>query len=291
MTKQIQGVGVGLRTPHLPYVYNETPQVSWFELLADNWFATGGPDRSFLDGIAENYALTLHGVNLSLGSLDPLDINYLKKIKQLKQDCGAIWYSEHCSFSSFNGRRTPDLLPLPYTEEAVKHISERIKQVQDILGEQMLIENISCYVESYHNEMTEAEFIGEIAVSSDCGLLLDINNVYVNSINHKFDTADYLKTLPLQRVKQVHLGGFNDYGDFLLDTHGSCVDQKVWLLFEKLIEQTGAIPTLMEWDHQVPEWDILMAERDRAEQIIGKIVLKKDRGFLTQVEIAEGCAF
>ncbi|WP_299945851.1 DUF692 domain-containing protein [uncultured Microbulbifer sp.] len=270
MSTLIQGAGVGLRTPHLSHLLNERPDVPWLELLADNWFAEGGTDLELLEVITELYPVTLHGVNLSLGTLDPLDFDYLEKIKKLTQRTHTAWYSEHCSFSSFEGKRTPDLLPLPYTHEALRHICDRIDQVQTFLGEKLLIENISCYVECADNQMSEATFIGEVARQAGCEILLDINNLYVNSVNHRFDPIDYLNELPLSSVKQLHLSGHNDKGLFLLDSHGSEIIPAVWELYEYLISKTGDIPTLIEWDHDIPSWETLMMECRTAQHILNR---------------------
>lgn len=265
---QISGVGVGLRTPHIPHILENNPDIPWFELLADNWLAEGGLDTTLLCAICERYPVALHGVNLSLGSLDPLDYEYLKKIKKLIKQTNAAWYSEHCSFSSFNGNRTPDLLPLPYTLEAVEHISRRILDVQDFLGHNILIENVSCYVECKDNELSEAEFLQEILQRTGCQLLLDINNVYVNSVNHHFNPKTFLKSIPIDRVQQIHLGGHDQQPGFLLDTHGQRISPQVWELFMFFMNSAGPIPTLLEWDHDIPDWHTLMEEQQKAEHYL-----------------------
>ncbi len=262
------GVGVGLRTPHISHVLSEKPDVPWFELLADNWLAKGGLDRKLLLSISEHYPLTLHGVHLSLGSVNPLDFTYLARIKQLKKETLAQWYSEHCSFSSYGNKRTADLLPLPYTEEAITHLVSRIQAAQEFLGETLLIENVSCYVESHDNEMSEAEFIRAVVTQSGCELLLDINNLYVNSVNHQFCAIDYLDKLPKNKIKQLHLAGFENRGNYLLDAHNHCIQPPVWDLFETFIKTIGPIPTLIEWDHDIPDWEILMNERNKAQVIL-----------------------
>ncbi|MCG8673431.1 MAG: DUF692 domain-containing protein [Pseudomonadales bacterium] len=276
-SRSIQGAGVGLRTPHLPLILEQQPDIPWFELLADNWLAEGGLDKRLLHQIAERYPITLHGVNLSLGSLDPLNLEYLAKIKRLKQETQATWYSEHCSFSSFDGQRTPDLLPMPHTEEAIQHLVDRIHQVQDFLQERILIENISSYVACNYSEHSEAEFIAETLKRSDCDLLLDINNLYVNSINNGFDCHAYLQQLPIDRVKQVHLSGHQQNDGFLLDTHGSQINKQVWQLYQDFLELAGPIPTLIEWDHDVPEWSKLESERLLACQFLDTQQVKKNR--------------
>lgn len=271
MKKSISSVGIGLRLPHVIQVLTEKPDISWFELLVDNWFAKGGLNHDALDAISEQYSLTFHGVNLSLGSVDGIDFEYLKNIKDLMQRTGACWYSEHCSFSSFGGRRTPDLLPLPYTHEALTHLVNNIQQVQDFLGQPMLLENVSCYVEHAHNDFSESEFITEVAKQSGCYLLLDVNNVYVNSVNHSFDALEYIQQMPKETIREIHLGGHSQQDGFLLDTHGSKVADVVWVLYEHTLQHLGKhakhVPTLIEWDNDLPTLDVLLAERDKAQKL------------------------
>lgn len=260
----ITGVGVGLRTPHFSAVLNDQPNVPWFELLVDNWFAAGGLDRDLLMGLSERYPITFHGVNLSLGSLGPLDFTYLSSIKKLMRDTDACWYSEHCSFSAFGNNRTPDLLPLPYTDETLQHMIQQISKVQDYLGEQILIENVSSYITCQHKDMSEAQFISAVVEGADCGLLLDINNVYVNSVNHGFCPHAYLQQMPADRVKEIHLAGHSEKEGFLLDTHSTEVAPPVWALYADYLKIAGAVPTLIEWDSDIPAWDILMKEQQQA---------------------------
>lgn len=268
MQPLIKNTGVGLRTPHIPHILKTQPEIPWFELLADNWLSAGGLDQYYLEAITSRYPVVLHGVNLSLGSIDSIDIQYLKQIQALKQKTRAAWYSEHCSFSSFGKQHSKDLLPLPYTDEAVKHISRRIRQVQDTLGERILIENVSSYVECQYNHLSEAEFMIAILNEADCYLLLDINNVYINSVNHGFNARQYLFNLPPTRIKQLHLAGYEDKTGFLLDTHSTAISQQVWQLFSDFIKHTGARPTLIEWDNNLPDWPTLNQQRLAAEAII-----------------------
>lgn len=271
MVNIIQDVGVGLRLPHVAQILAEKPEISWFELLVDNWFAKGGLNYDALDALSEQYSIAFHGVNLSLGSMDGIDFDYLKNIKALMKRTGARWYSEHCSFSSFGGRRTPDLLPMPYTHDALTHLVNNIQQVQDFLGQPMLLENVSCYVEHAHNDFSEAEFIAAVAKQSGCYLLLDVNNVYVNSVNHGFDALEYIQHIPKEKVREIHLGGHSQQDGFLLDTHGSVVADAVWNLYENTLQYLGKhakhVPTLIEWDNDLPTLDVLLVERDKAQTL------------------------
>lgn len=261
-------VGVGLRTPHIDTIMRDKPAIPWFELLADNCLAQGGLDKYVLDKVSERYPIALHGVNLSLGGLAPLDYDYLSKIKALLLSTNACHYSEHCSFSGTALMRTPDLLPMPYTEEASEHLSGRINLVQDYLERTILLENVSGYIECNQSTMSEAEFICRTVEQANCNLLLDVNNLYVNSINHNFDINDYLASLPLIRIKELHVAGFERVGKVLIDTHSTKVSNEVWSLYKEVLTLTGPVPTLVEWDNNIPVWQVLMSERDKAQSIL-----------------------
>jgi uncharacterized protein (UPF0276 family) len=263
-----KAAGVGLRTPHLDVVISERPVMPWFELLADNWLASGGLDSYVLAQISERYPIALHGVNLSLGSLDPLDFDYLGKIKALISKTGACHYSEHCSFSGVATLRTPDLLPMPYTQEACEHLCNRIQVVEDFLEQTILLENVSGYIECQQSIMTEGEFICQVVQQANCDLLLDVNNLYVNSVNHQFDPISYLQQLPINRIKEIHLAGFERKDGFLLDGHSSPVSNEVWALYKKALALTGPTPTLIEWDNNIPVWSVLMSERNKAQLLL-----------------------
>jgi uncharacterized protein (UPF0276 family) len=267
LRKPAHGVGIGLRHQHLPYVLEHLPDVPWFELLADNWMAEGGLHQDLLLQVAERYPIALHGVNLNLGGVDSLDWDYLRTIKQLMKTCNAIHYSEHACFSQYQQRYFHDLCPLPFTEEAVQHLAHRITRVQAFLGERILLENVSSYLSYQESEMTEAEFLTCIAHKSDCLLLLDINNVYVNAINHNLDADDFLATLPKQRIAEIHLAGHEEKDNFLLDTHSRPVAEPVWNLYSKAVSMFGQTPTLIEWDHDIPQWHLLEQERQKAEAL------------------------
>lgn len=265
----LAGAGIGLRLPHVQQILaaDET-DIPWFEVLADNWLVEGGLNKHMLAAITERYPIVLHSVGLSLGGPDPLDFAYLKQIKALQQQTGALWYSEHASFSGNGNLKIPDLLPMPYTKEAVEHLSERIRQVQDFMGERMLLENVSTYVSCQFNEMTEGEFITAVAEEADCYLLLDINNAFVTSKNLNQDMQAFMDVIPSERVKQIHLAGFHDKGDYLLDAHNHPVDERVWQAFERFITLNGQVPSMIEWDNDLPPLERLLAERTLAADIL-----------------------
>ncbi|QFU24957.1 DUF692 domain-containing protein [Shewanella eurypsychrophilus] len=263
------GAGIGLRLPHVQQILaaGET-EIPWFEVLADNWLVDGGLNKHMLAAIAERYPIVLHSVGLSVGGPNELDFSYLNQIKNLKQQTGALWYSEHASFSGNDNLKVPDLLPLPYTSEAVAHLSQRIKQVQDFMGERILLENVSTYVSCQFNEMTEGEFIAAVAREADCYLLLDINNAFVTSKNLNQDMQAFMDVIPVERVKQIHLAGFHDKGDYLLDAHNHPVDKRVWQAFKLFIAKHGHIPSMIEWDNDLPPLERLLAERTIAAEIL-----------------------
>ncbi|NRD71972.1 DUF692 domain-containing protein [Shewanella sp. VB17] len=263
------GAGIGLRLPHVQEILAAgDTDIPWFEVLVDNWLVEGGLNKKMLLAISERYPLVFHSVGLSLGGLTPLDFNYLKQIKALKKETGALWYSEHASFSGNAELKVPDLLPLPYTQEAVTHLSQRISQVQEFMGERMLLENVSTYLSCQFNEMTEGEFIAAVAQEADCYLLLDINNAHVTAHNLEQDIQAFMNSIPVERVKQIHLAGFHDKGDFLLDAHNHPVDKQVWQVFEHFIRRNGAIPSMIEWDSDLPPLERLLQERKIAADIL-----------------------
>lgn len=263
--KPISGAGVGLRTPHFEKILSQDWGDLWFEILADNFMMAGGLNNQLLLEVCERYPVVLHSVGLSLGGIHEIDYSYLEAIKTLKAQTGAQWYSEHLSFSGNETIRLPDLLPLPYTEQAVRHVVNRIDQVQDVLGERILIENVSSYLQCPDNDMSEAEFISQIAQSADCYILLDLNNVYVSCVNHNVRSDDFIHRLPLNRVKQIHLAGYEIKQDYLLDSHSKPVSPPVWDLFQRFIQINGAVPTLIEWDNQLPDFEDLFLQRQQAQ--------------------------
>ncbi|MBI4431859.1 MAG: DUF692 family protein [Candidatus Omnitrophica bacterium] len=263
-----QGVGVGLRTEHFSHITSQWPAMDWFEAISENFMDTGGRPLRILEQVRARYLLALHGVGLSIGSADPLDQPYLERLKKLVDRIEPFIVSDHLCWSSVDGKNLHDLLPLPYTEEAADYVAARVRQVQDFLGRPILLENVSTYVTYKHSAMPEWEFITAVAKRSGCGILLDLNNIYVNAVNHRFDPFDYLKRVPAGLVGQFHLAGHTDMGDFLFDTHGSPVIDPVWKLYEEAVSRYGQVPTLIEWDADIPEFSRLAEEAEKARQIL-----------------------
>ncbi len=265
------GYGLGLRTEHFDAVLNENPDVDWFEIISENFMVAGGKPRHYLDSIRSRYPLAMHGVSLSIGSTDPLDIDYLGELKQLASHVEPIWISDHLCWTGTGGINSHDLLPLPYTEQAIVHVVSRIGQVQEFLGREILIENVSTYVSFANAEMEEAAFLSEIAHRSGCRILLDVNNIYVSSRNHGFDADAYVAALPAERIWQIHLAGHSDYGDYVIDTHDHPVRDEVWALYARTLERIGQVTTMIERDDHIPPLAELVAELDQARRI-GKAV-------------------
>lgn len=259
--------GIGLRAVHHDEIVARRPNVGWFEAHTENYFARGGSQRRALEKVREHYELSLHGVGLSMGSSDPLDAGHLAQIARLVREYQPMLISEHLSWGSAGGRFTNDLLPMPYTEEALRHMIARVRQVQDALGRQILIENVSSYLEFKGAELTEWDFLAALAGESGCGLLLDVNNVYVSSVNHGFDPFGYISALPPASIRQVHLAGHSRQGSRLIDTHDSPVCAEVWALYEWTIAQVGFVPTMIERDDDIPALAELLAELDIAREV------------------------
>lgn len=266
--------GIGLRAQHHVDVLESLPSVGWFEAHSENYFAAGGPQREYLERIRAHYPLSLHGVGLSLGSTDPLDREHLAQLALAVRRYEPALISEHLSWSSVGGRFTNDLLPLPYTEEALRHLIARVDAVQDALGRAILIENVSSYLTFKSSEMTEWEFLAALADESRCGILLDVNNIYVSANNHGFDAHDYLTGIPRRAVREMHLAGHSrrDLGDrsLLIDTHNAPVCDAVWDLYGAAIARFGPTPTLIEWDADIPALQVLVDEAHRADAYLGE---------------------
>jgi uncharacterized protein len=254
------GLGVGLRTVHFGHILEKKPAVDWFEIVTENFLDTGGRPRFVLDRIAERYPIVLHGVSMSVGSTDPLDRAYLAKVKALADRVRAVWVSDHVCWTGVAGRNLHDLLPLPYTEEALRHIVKRIRRVQDILQRPLVLENPSSYVEFRSSSMPEWEFLARMADDADCGLLLDVNNVYVSSFNHGFDAEAYLRGIPPKRVAYYHVAGHTNLGTHLLDTHIGPVIDPVWKLYGLAHRLSGGRSTLLEWDERIPSFQVVHRE-------------------------------
>lgn len=258
------GFGLGLRAEHYETVLNEWPAVDWFEIISENFMETQGHTKRILGEIRERYPVVMHGVSLSIGSTDPLNIPYLTKLKALADWLQPPWISDHLCWTGINHINTHDLLPVPYTEESLTHTIARIKQIQDILERPLILENPSTYLEFKDSSISEAEFIATMAKESGCGLLLDINNVYVSCYNHRWDAKAYLDTLPLERVVQIHLAGHENHGTHIIDTHDGHVIDEVWQLYHYVTSKTSPISTMIEWDANIPEFAVLHAELDKA---------------------------
>jgi len=261
-------VGVGLRSPHYAAILERRPALGFLEVHSENFFCAGGEALEWLGRFAEAYPLSFHGVGLSLGSADPLDEVHLAKLAALAARFEPRFVSEHLSWSSIGGRHANDLLPLPFTEEALDHVVARIEAVQERLARRILVENVSSYLELPQSTIPEWEFVAEVARRSGCGLLLDVNNIYVNATNHGFDARRYLDAIDPDSVGEVHLAGFERAGDCLVDTHGARVAAEVWSLFEAAVERFGERPTLIEWDTGIPPLEVLLEEAARARAIL-----------------------
>jgi uncharacterized protein (UPF0276 family) len=258
------GFGLGLRREHYRHVMTERPPVGWFEVISENFMVPGGNPRRVLEEVRRDYPVVLHGVSLSIGSVDPLDRRYLDELDALARAVEPAWISDHLCWGSAHGMYAHDLLPIPYTEEALAHVTARVSAVQEHLGRRILLENPSSYLALKGAEMTEWAFLAELATRADCGILLDVNNIYVSAHNHGFDPYDYLAGIPAERVGQIHLAGHTEEGNLLIDTHDGRVCAEVWALYAAAIARFGARSTMIEWDAQVPAFQVLQDELARA---------------------------
>ncbi|GAB4513150.1 MAG: DUF692 domain-containing protein [Sulfuricaulis sp.] len=265
------GFGLGLRPTHYETILNDRPAVDWFEIISENYLIPGGKPLHYLDRIRERYPMVMHGVSLSIGSRDPLNREYLKQLRALAARIEPRWISDHLCWTGAHGLNAHDLLPLPYTEEALKHMVARVGEVQDILGRRILLENVSSYVSYPESEMNEWEFLREIAARADCMILLDINNIYVSSINHEFNPHDYLNAIPVERVWQFHLAGHRNHGDYIIDTHDEPVIDPVWELYAQALHRFGRVSTMIERDDNIPPLAELLAELEHARQIAASV--------------------
>jgi len=269
-------VGVGFKPEHFGDILAAAQPIGFFEVHAENYMGAGGPPHAQLGALREQYALSVHGVGLSIGSNRPPDRDHLTRLRKLCDRYAPASFSEHLAWSSHGGVYFNDLLPLPYTEATLARVIEHVDEVQTVLGRQMLLENPSTYVCFAASTLPEVEFLGEISKRTGCGLLLDVNNVFVSAINHGTQPLAYLETFPFDRVKEIHLGGHEDDVDdagapLLIDTHRSPVAAEVWTLYRRVIDRHGAIPTLIEWDNDVPDWPTLRAEAAAAQQILADV--------------------
>jgi len=264
----LTGAGIGLRTPHVRQVRDECPAVPWLEVHSENYYADGGPALAALVRIRADYPLSLHGVGMSLGSTDPLDRTHLGKLARLVARTEPALVSEHLCWSGVGGRALNDLLPLPYTEEALAHVCARVAEVQDFLGRELLVENVSSYLAFADATIPEWEFVAAVTRRTGCKLLCDVNNIHVNAVNHGFDADAYLAALPRDAVAEIHLAGFQATDTCLIDTHGAPVAPEVWALYRRAIARFGPVPTLIEWDTDIPPLATLLAEAATAQRIL-----------------------
>jgi uncharacterized protein (UPF0276 family) len=240
--------------------------MDWFEVISENFMVAGGRPLQVLEKVREHYPIVLHGVSLSIGSTDPLNRDYLGRLALLARRFEPAWISDHLCWTGVGGRNLHDLMPLPYTEEALRHVAKRIRTVQEILERPILIENVSSYMEFIDSTLTEWEFLAAVAQEADCGILLDINNIFVNAFNHRFDPMTYIDMIPVERVVQFHMAGHSEHGSFLLDTHDHPVREEVWSLYDYALRRFGPVSTLVEWDDNIPEFATLAATAEEARR-------------------------
>lgn len=264
------GLGVGLRSQHFQYILDNWPPVDWFEIISENFIDSQGWPRHVLDRVAERYPVVMHGVSLSIGSSDPLDFDYLAKLKRLAQEIGPAWISDHLCWTGILGRNTHDLLPVPLNEDTLRHVVHRIRTVQEFLERPLVLENPSTYVRFAADTLHEWEFLTAMAQEADCGLLLDVNNVYVSSVNHGFDPIEYITSVPSERIVQFHLAGHTHCGTHIIDTHDGQVIDRVWELYRLAYRRTAGVSTLLEWDSKIPQFPVLHAEVLKARRYLAE---------------------
>ncbi len=267
MTSPITGFGLGLRTEHYAAFAQAQQGVDWLEVISENYLVPGGKPLHHLERIRRDVPMVMHGVAMSIGSTDPLNLAYLGELKALAQRIEPAWVSDHLCWTGVDHHNLHDLLPLPYTEAALRHVVQRVQQVQEVLGRRLLLENVSSYVSFAGDEMSEWEFVAELLQRADCELLLDVNNVYVSSVNHGFDPKTYIDAMPRERVRQIHLAGHEDHGSYLVDTHDHPVGEAVWSLYAHTVQRMGAVPTMIERDDHIPPLAELLDELAHARAV------------------------
>ena len=263
------GFGLGLRTTHYEAILNTKPALDWFEIISENYMVLGGRPLANLTRIRNDYPMAMHGVSLSIGSSDPLNGEYLRDLKKLAVRIEPAIISDHLCWTGIAGKNLHDLMPIPYTEEAIAHVADRVRQVQDFLGRQILLENVSSYVTFAQSEMSEWDFLRSIAQQADCHILLDINNIFVSAFNHGFEPIEYLMGIPVDRVRQFHLAGHENRGDIIIDTHDAPVSNPVWDLYAQACKRFGPVSTMIERDDNIPPLDELLVELNHARKIAG----------------------
>ena len=265
------GVGVGLRIPHYRHIFAEKPVVDWFEIISENYMVDAGRPLEVLDKILQRYRVVQHGVSMYFGSTDRLNREHLKRLKALVRRTGTPFLSDHLCWGSVDGKYSHDLLPLPYTFAAARVAADHVREARDFLEVPICVENVSSYAEFHASEMTEWEFLTEVVERADCGILLDVNNIYVSSKNHNFNPYDYLENVPHHRVGQIHIAGHTKFEKYILDTHDHPVLDPVWRLYARAIELCGPTNTLLEWDARIPPFEEVHAEALKAERFIQQV--------------------
>ncbi len=260
------GVGIGLRIPHYQHIFEKKPVVDWFEIISENFMVDGGRPLYVLDQILDRYRVVQHGVSMYFGSAEPLNREHLRRLKTLVKRTKTLWLTDHLCWGSVDGRYSHDLLPMPYTFEAAKKTAQKIREARDFLEVPICVENVSSYAEFHASEMTEWEFLTEVVEDADCGILLDVNNIYVSSRNHSFDPMDYINNVPHERVAQIHIAGHSKFEKYILDTHDHAPIDPVWKLYGKTIELIGPTATLLEWDDLIPSFDEVHSEALKAKK-------------------------
>jgi uncharacterized protein (UPF0276 family) len=262
------GVGIGLRIPHYNHIFEEKPVVDWFEIISENYMVEGGRQLQVLDQILERYRVVQHGVSMYFGSAEPLNREHLRRLKKLVRRTNTPWLTDHLCWGSVDGRYSHDLLPMPYTFEAARRTAQKVREARDFLEVPIAVENVSSYAEYHVSEMTEWQFLNEVVEDADCGILLDVNNIYVSSRNHNFDPYEYLRSVPAERVAQIHVAGHSNFEKYILDTHDHPVLDPVWQLYAKAIELAGPTATLLEWDDHIPSFDEVHKEALKAKKYV-----------------------
>ena len=264
------GVGIGLRIPHYQHIFEQKPVVDWFEIISENYMVDGGRPLHVLDQILDQYRVVQHGVSMYFGSAEPLNREHLRRLKSLVRRTNTPWLSDHLCWGSVDGRYTHDLLPMPYTFEAARLTAAKIRQVQDFVEVPVAVENVSSYAEFHISEMSEWQFLNEVVERADCGVLLDVNNIYVSSRNHSFDPFEYVNSVPAERVAQIHIAGHSRFEKYTLDTHDHPVIDPVWDLYRRAIERCGPTATLLEWDDNIPSFEEVHHEALKANRFLEK---------------------
>lgn len=275
ITRPSPGFGLGLRSSHYGAFLAEPQPVDWLEIISENYMVPGGKPMQMLDAIRARYPMAMHGVSLSIGAVAGPDPAYLRQLRALTERVQPLWVSDHLCWTGVHGRQMHDLLPLPYTEEALAVVARNVARVQEVLGRRLVLENVSSYIEYQDSAMSEAQFLAELCRRADCLLLVDLNNIHVSAVNHGFDALDYLDALPRDRVQQFHLAGHSDYGDHLVDTHDHPVASPVWALYRAALRRFGPVATMIERDDRIPPLPELLAELDTARAVASEAAVEE----------------